>query len=51
MWPLRMACLSFRPADVLRIVPPLTITDEETAEGLARLRDALADFVEEAKVA
>jgi len=37
--------------DVLRIVPPLTITDEETAEGLARLRDALADFVEEAKVA
>lgn len=37
--------------DVLRIVPPLTITDEETAEGLARLRDALADFAEEAKVA
>ena len=37
--------------DVLRIVPPLTISDEETAEGLARLRDALADFAAEAKVA
>jgi acetylornithine/N-succinyldiaminopimelate aminotransferase len=37
--------------DVLRIVPPLTITDEETAEGLARLAAALAAFAQEAKVA
>ncbi|NID17578.1 acetylornithine/succinylornithine family transaminase [Luteibacter yeojuensis] len=37
--------------DVLRIVPPLTITDEETAEGLERLEAALAEFVREAKVA
>jgi len=37
--------------DVLRIVPPLTITDEETAEGLQRLHDTLAEFVQEAKVA
>ncbi|MFC5527263.1 acetylornithine/succinylornithine family transaminase [Rhodanobacter ginsengisoli] len=31
--------------DVLRFVPPLTITGEELADGLDRLRDALADFV------
>jgi acetylornithine/N-succinyldiaminopimelate aminotransferase len=31
--------------DVLRFVPPLTITDEELAEGLARLHAALDDFV------
>ncbi|WP_426661364.1 acetylornithine/succinylornithine family transaminase [Rhodanobacter aciditrophus] len=31
--------------DVLRFVPPLTITAEETAEGLTRLRAALAAFV------
>ncbi|PTR23919.1 acetylornithine aminotransferase [Luteibacter sp. OK325] len=37
--------------DVLRIVPPLTITDEETAEGLERLHAALAVFAQEAKVA
>ncbi|SEN45072.1 acetylornithine/N-succinyldiaminopimelate aminotransferase [Luteibacter sp. UNCMF331Sha3.1] len=37
--------------DVLRIVPPLTITDEETAEGMQRLHDTLAEFVREAKVA
>jgi acetylornithine/N-succinyldiaminopimelate aminotransferase len=30
--------------DVLRFVPPLTITDEELAEGLARLHAALNDF-------
>jgi acetylornithine/N-succinyldiaminopimelate aminotransferase len=30
--------------DVLRFVPPLTISDEETAEGLKRLRAALAAF-------
>ncbi|MBA2077173.1 acetylornithine/succinylornithine family transaminase [Rhodanobacter sp. PCA2] len=30
--------------DVLRFVPPLTITAEELAEGLKRLRAALADF-------
>ncbi|WP_448098873.1 acetylornithine/succinylornithine family transaminase [Luteibacter yeojuensis] len=37
--------------DVLRIVPPLTITDEEVAEGLERLHAALAEFAQEAKVA
>ena len=37
--------------DVLRIVPPLTITDEETAEGLARLHASLAAFAQETKVA
>ena len=31
--------------DVLRFVPPLTITGEELADGLDRLRGALADFV------
>src|SRR5690242_10148358 len=31
--------------DVLRLLPPLTITDEELAEGLDRLRAALAAFV------
>jgi len=31
--------------DVLRFVPPLNITDEELAEGLARLRAALSAFV------
>ena len=30
--------------DVLRLVPPLTITDEEMADGLARLHAALSDF-------
>jgi acetylornithine/N-succinyldiaminopimelate aminotransferase len=30
--------------DVLRFVPPLTITDEELAEGLSRLHAALNDF-------
>jgi acetylornithine/N-succinyldiaminopimelate aminotransferase len=30
--------------DVLRFVPPLTITAEELAEGLARLYSALSDF-------
>ena len=30
--------------DVLRFVPPLTISDDELAAGLARLRAALADF-------
>ncbi|PWK86615.1 acetylornithine transaminase [Fulvimonas soli] len=30
--------------DVLRFVPPLVITDEELAEGLGRLRAALADY-------
>jgi acetylornithine/N-succinyldiaminopimelate aminotransferase len=30
--------------DVLRFVPPLTITDEELGEGLARLHAALNDF-------
>ncbi|HEY8329582.1 MAG TPA: acetylornithine/succinylornithine family transaminase [Rhodanobacter sp.] len=30
--------------DVLRFVPPLTITDEELAEGLTRLHAALSDF-------
>jgi len=37
--------------DVLRIVPPLTITDEETAEGLTRLGAALHAFTKEAQVA
>ena len=31
--------------DVLRFVPPLNITDEELADGLARLRIALSAFV------
>lgn len=31
--------------DVLRFVPPLTITDEELASGLERLHMALSDFV------
>lgn len=31
--------------DVLRFVPPLTITDEELADGLARLHAALVSFV------
>jgi acetylornithine/N-succinyldiaminopimelate aminotransferase len=31
--------------DVLRFLPPLTITDDELAEGLARLYTALNDFV------
>jgi acetylornithine/N-succinyldiaminopimelate aminotransferase len=31
--------------DVLRFVPPLNVTDEELADGLARLRAALAAFV------
>ncbi|TAM01776.1 MAG: aminotransferase class III-fold pyridoxal phosphate-dependent enzyme, partial [Rhodanobacter sp.] len=31
--------------DVLRFVPPLTITSEELAEGLARLHAALSAFV------
>jgi acetylornithine/N-succinyldiaminopimelate aminotransferase len=31
--------------DVLRLLPPLTITDEELAEGLDRLRVALAAFL------
>ena len=30
--------------DVLRFVPPLTITDEELADGLERLHAALSDF-------
>ncbi|HZX69908.1 MAG TPA: acetylornithine transaminase [Rhodanobacter sp.] len=30
--------------DVLRFVPPLTITEEELTEGLARLHAALSDF-------
>jgi acetylornithine/N-succinyldiaminopimelate aminotransferase len=30
--------------DVLRFVPPLTITDEEVADGLLRLHAALTDF-------
>ncbi|MFC4763853.1 acetylornithine transaminase [Dyella koreensis] len=33
--------------DVLRFVPPLSITDEDIAEGLARLRAALQDFPRE----
>jgi acetylornithine/N-succinyldiaminopimelate aminotransferase len=37
--------------DVLRIVPPLTITDEEVAAGLDRLHAALTAFVQEARVA
>jgi acetylornithine/N-succinyldiaminopimelate aminotransferase len=31
--------------DVLRLLPPLTITDEEVAEGLERLRAAFIDFL------
>ena len=31
--------------DVLRFVPPLVLTDEDVAEGLARLRLALEDFL------
>ncbi|WP_017462568.1 acetylornithine transaminase [Dyella ginsengisoli] len=31
--------------DVLRFVPPLVLTDADVAEGLQRLRAALADFV------
>ncbi|MFC4726643.1 acetylornithine/succinylornithine family transaminase [Coralloluteibacterium thermophilus] len=31
--------------DVLRFVPPLNLTEEELADGLARLRAALASFV------
>jgi acetylornithine/N-succinyldiaminopimelate aminotransferase len=31
--------------DVLRFLPPLTITDDELAEGLARLHVALKEFV------
>ncbi len=31
--------------DVLRFVPPLTISDEELAEGLQRLHQALVDFL------
>jgi len=31
--------------DVLRLLPPLTITDEELAEGLQRLRAAFTDFL------
>lgn len=31
--------------DVLRFVPPLTLTDAELADGLARLEAALADFI------
>ena len=30
--------------DVLRFVPALNISDEEVAEGLSRLRKALAKF-------
>ena len=30
--------------DVLRLLPPLTISDEEVAEGLRRLGAALADL-------
>ena len=30
---------------VLRFVPPLNITDEELAEGLKRVREAIAAFV------
>ena len=30
--------------DVLRLVPPLNITDDEAAEGLRRLREALSAF-------
>ena len=31
--------------DVLRLVPALNITDADVAEGLARLRKAIAKFV------
>ena len=34
-------------SDVLRFVPPLTITDDELAEGLARLHAALSAFAAE----
>ncbi|TCV92173.1 acetylornithine aminotransferase [Luteibacter rhizovicinus] len=37
--------------DVLRFVPPLTITDEEVAEGLSRLDASLAEFVRLSAVA
>ena len=37
--------------DVLRFVPPLTLGDEELAEGLARLRKALDDFLADAGTA
>jgi len=37
--------------DVLRIVPPLTLTDEETAEGLQRLGEALRAFATMSQVA
>jgi acetylornithine/N-succinyldiaminopimelate aminotransferase len=36
-------------SDVLRLVPALNITDEESREGLARLRAALSDFVGQAR--
>jgi len=35
--------------DVLRFVPPLTLGDEDVAEGLRRLRAALLDFVKPAE--
>jgi acetylornithine/N-succinyldiaminopimelate aminotransferase len=37
--------------DVLRFVPPLSITDQEMAEGLSRLHAALKDFVVSGKPA
>lgn len=37
--------------DVLRIVPPLTLTDEETVEGLQRLGEALRAFATASQVA
>jgi acetylornithine/N-succinyldiaminopimelate aminotransferase len=37
--------------DVLRFVPPLSITDQEMAEGLSRLHAALNDFVVSGKPA
>ncbi|MET0936530.1 MAG: acetylornithine/succinylornithine family transaminase [Luteibacter sp.] len=37
--------------DVLRIVPPLTITDDETAAGLERLNTALTAFAQQSQVA
>jgi len=37
--------------DVLRFVPPLTLGDEELAEGLVRLRKALDDFLADAGTA
>jgi acetylornithine/N-succinyldiaminopimelate aminotransferase len=33
--------------DVLRFVPPLTLSDDDLVEGLARLRAALDDFLRE----